>query len=303
MIDLTFAAQESWKGLRRHAQMMGAVVVCVAVSLTMIGASWLLSVQVAQLKGYWYDKVEVSVFLCGTASDETICPDGAVTAAQRDIIRDQLEALPETEKIYYESQAEAFARFSEQYAGSRVLSEVTAETMPESYRVKLTDPTQFQVIADAVAATEGVEKVQDQRKLLAGFFRLVTGLQIAAIALALSQVFIAALVVAATVRIAVHARRKEVAVMRLVGASKAMIRAPFFGEAAIVGAAGSILALGLLAAFQQWVVNSLFTTSTADGPAVVSWTDLAAIAPVLLLAGVGLPVLATAAFLRRHLKI
>lgn len=182
-----------------------------------------------------------------------------------------------------------------------MLSEVDASSMPESFRVKLLDPTQFQAVADAVAAMEGVEKVQDQRKLLDGFFKLVTGLQTAALALAASQVLIAALVVWATVRISTHARRKEVAVMRLVGASKAMIRAPFFGEAMIAGAAGAVLALGALAAFQKWVVVNLFASRSEIS--FVTWTDLAQMAPALIGIGMLLPALATFGSLRKHLKV
>lgn len=300
-MDIKFALSESVKGVKRHLQMTAAVVVCVAVSLTMVGISWMLSQQVEHLKGYWYDRVEVSVFLCGNASEATVCPDGDVTDTELAAVRDALEGLPATERVYYESQEQAWERFQEQYSGSRVLSEVDASSMPQSFRVKLLDPTQFEVVANEVAAMDGVEKVQDQRKLLDGFFKLVSGLQTAALALAASQVLIAVLVVWATVRISVHARRKEVSVMRLVGASKAMIRAPFFGEALIAGGLGALLALGALAAFQKWVVVNLFASRSEIS--FVTWTDLAMMAPVLLVVGMFLPALATFGSLRKHLKV
>lgn len=298
--DLTFVLTESAKAARRHLSMFTALVVCVAISLTMVGASWLLSRQVDDLKGYWYDKVEVSVFLCGVTSAAEICPDGAVTDTQREQVRVAIEALPVTQVVYYESQTEAWERFSKAYEGSPVLAQVDETSMPETFRVKLVDATQFAAVAEAVAPMRGVDSVTDQRRLLAQFFRVVSGLQTAALAVAAAQVLIALLLVTNTVRSAVAARRREVSIMRLIGASRAMIRGPFLGEAALAGAVGAGVAVGLLASLQHFVINAL--TSTSRAQVYLTWADLGYIAPALIAAGISVPVAAAWWTLRRTLR-
>lgn len=300
-MDATFVLAEAVRSIRRHVQMTAAVVVCVAVSLTLVGVSWLLKVQVDQLKGYWYDKVEVTVFLCGDAADDAVCPDGEITETQRTAVHDALTALPVVDRVYHETKDQAWVRFTDRYEGSPVLEAVDSSTMPEPFRVKLHDPTRFTDVADAVAGLAGVEQVADQRRLLAGFFTAVAALQAAALAVAASQVGVAWLLVTSTVRLTVHSRRREVAVMRLVGASNAMIRAPFLGHAALAGLAGALVALAALAAGQQWLVGTV-AASRGGGVTYVSWADYAALAPALLVAGAGLPALAGARALRRHLR-
>ena len=148
----TFVAEEVGSGLRRNLTMTLAVIITVAVSLALFGASLLVSSQVSTMKDFWYDKVEVSIFLCGKNSDTPSCAGGAVTQAQRDQINSDLESLrPLVEEIYYESQEEAFARFKEQFANSPIVENVTANALPESFRVKLSDPTQYDVVASAFA--------------------------------------------------------------------------------------------------------------------------------------------------------
>lgn len=301
-MDLRFAFTEAFAGLRRHASMTVAVIACVAVSLTLVGASWLLSRQVDDLKGYWYDRVEVSVFLCAEASSDAPCPDGAVTADQRDDVAAVLDALPEVEQVFYESRDDAWVRFTKRYEGSPVLEQVDATSMPEAFRVKLHDPTKFEVVAAKIAPMSGVDSVQDQRKLLAQFFAVVAGLQAAAVAVAFAQVGIALLLIGNTVRAAVASRQREVTVMRLVGASRAMVRAPFIVEAALAGLAGAVLACGLLSVVWGSLVADLVAASTPHGGSV-TWTDVLATTPALLAAGVAMPTLASFISLRKHLKV
>lgn len=302
MIDIKFVLSEAFSGIRRHLSLAAAVVVCVTVSLVLLGAATLLSRQVDSLRGYWYDRVEVSVFLCGTSSDDQVCPTGEITPTEKSAVRTKLEGMELTKKLYYESKDQAWERFHDSYRGSKVLTQVDSSSMPESYRVKLTDPTAFTKVAEEVAAMPGVESVQDQRKLLAPFFTVVGGLQTATLAFALAQVAIALLLISNTVRTGVAARRREVAVMRLIGASKAMIRGPFLAEAALAGLVGSVLSIGLLGALQHYVINTALATR---GGAVhyLTWTDLAAVSPLLIVGGVATPVLAAAWSLRKHLRV
>ena len=134
----TFILSEIGIGLRRNLTMTLAMIITTGVSLAFLGAAVLFNQQVNVSKDFWYDKVEVSVFLCGDVSNAPSCAGGAVTQAQRDQIRSDLEAMPQVQKIYYESKQEAYKRFKQQFKSSAIVDNVTAEQMPESFRVQST---------------------------------------------------------------------------------------------------------------------------------------------------------------------
>ena len=209
----------------------------VAVSLTLFGVSLLVRAQVSTMQDFWYDKVEVSIFLCAKGSDAASCVSGEVTRAQREQIRADLESLrPLVEGVYYESKAEAYERFREQFANSPIVENVTEEALPESFRVKLSDPEQYEVVASAFAGRPGIEQVNDQRQILDKFFQLLNGLQAGALLIAVIMLIVTLLLIVNTMRVAAFSLRRETGIMRLVGASNFYIQLPFLLEAAVAAA-------------------------------------------------------------------
>jgi cell division transport system permease protein len=134
-----FLMSEVRIGLRRNLTMTFAVIVTVAISLSLLGIGLLSNSQVSAMKDYWYDKIEVSVFLCGSLSESPSCGAGVVSPDQRSSIKADLEALPVVQSVFYESQSEAFKRFQERFKNSAIAQNVTADQLPESFRVKLKD--------------------------------------------------------------------------------------------------------------------------------------------------------------------
>ena len=297
----SFIAREVGGGLRRNFTMTVALVVSVAVSLTLFGAALLMRSQVDRMKGYWYEKVQVSIFLCGENSLAYTCT-GAVTDEQRTDVRATLEGLkPTVQEIYYESSDEAYARFKEQFKGSPIISNVAPTAMPESFRVKLDDPSHYDQVANALAGKPGVESVQDQRKLLERFFQILHGLQTFALAIAGAMLFVTVLLVMNTVRVAAFARRRETSIMRSVGASNASIRLPFVLEAVTAAVLGASLAAGTMLAVKSFVIDARLQPNITF-IAWVTWDDVLAILPWLFGVGIGTAVLASGITLRRYLK-
>ena len=300
---LGFIVKEVGLGLRRNLTMTAAVIVTIAVSLSLFGSGLLVRAQVATMKDFWYDKVEVSVFLCGDNSEATSCAAGAVTPAQRDQIRtDLLEMAPLVQKVYYESQQQAYERFIAQFKNSAIVQNVSASALPESFRVKLSNPEKYDVIASAFAGRAGVEQVQDQRRLLDRFFKLLNGLKAVALAIALAMLLVTVLLVVNTMRIAAFSRRREVGIMRLVGAGNWYIRLPFIAEAAIGAAVGASAASGVLLAIKHFGIDQRLAPEY-QFTSFVSWHDVWGIVPWMFILGIGISVLAAAATLRRHLRV
>jgi cell division transport system permease protein len=253
------------------------------------------------MKDYWYDKIEVSVFLCGSLSESPSCSGGVVNEEQRSSIKADLDALPVVESVFYESQTEAYERFKERFKDSAIAQNVTADQLPESFRVKLKDPTQFDVVVSAFSGRPGVDIVQDQRSILEKFFKLLGVLRNGALIVGLLSVLTAALLISNTLRIAAFNRRRETGVMRLVGASSWSIQLPFLLEGVISAFIGWGLATGLLSALKYVVdtkVAPLLTFTKFFG-----WGEVAAASGWLLLTGLVVSTIASLVTLRRYLKV
>jgi cell division transport system permease protein len=290
-------------GLRRNLTMTIAMVVTLTLSLALFGSGLLLRKQVETMKDFWYDRVEVSVYLCGEASAGGACGGTPVTEEQRqDLLRD-LEGLPQVQEVFYESQEEAYSRFREQFADSPDLVEnVTADALPESFRVKLEDPEQFDVVASALQGRPGVEQVQDQKALLEPFFNALNTLERYAVGLAVVEVIAAVLLVSNTIRVSAYGRRRETGIMRLVGASNFSIQVPFLVEGLLAGLVGALLASGALVALKAFVIDGSLRR-TFEFTAFVGWDDVLAVLPWLFLTGIVLAGLASFVTLRRFLRV
>jgi cell division transport system permease protein len=299
----TFVASEVGTGLRRNLTMTLAVIITVAVSLSLLGASLLVQAQVSTMKDFWYDKVEVSIFLCSKGSDTPSCAGGAVTNAQRDQIKADLESLrPTVTDIYYESKAEAYERFKEQFKNSPIVNNVTENALPESFRVKLDNPTKYEIVASAFAGRPGIEQVNDQRQILDKFFRLLSGLQLIALLIALSMLVVTGLLIINTMRVAAFSRRRETSIMRLVGASNFYIQLPFLLEAALAAGVGAILAIGTIIAAKAVLIDQVLAPSF-QFTAFIGWDSLVLPAIVMLVVGIGLAALAAFLTLRKYLRV
>jgi cell division transport system permease protein len=296
-----FLFKEVRIGLRRNLTMTFAVVVTVAISLSLLGIGLLSNAQVNAMKDYWYDKIEVSVFLCGSLSESPTCANGVVTPEQRTSIKVDLEALPVVQSVFYESQTEAFARFKERFKNSAIAQNVTADQLPESFRVKLKDPTQFDVVVSAFSGRPGVDIVQDQRTILEKFFKLLDVLRNGALLVGLFSVITAALLISNTLRIAAFNRRRETGVMKLVGASSWSIQLPFLLEGVFSAVLGWGFATGLLSGLKYVVDTKVAPLLTFTK--FFAWDQVWIASAILLGVGLLVSTLASLITLRRYLKV
>lgn len=300
-----FVLSELATGLRRSASMAAAVVIVTFVSLTFVGAAALLQVQVGNMKDDWYDKVEVSVFLCPTDSSEPSCADGEVTAEQMADVKGVLESetlAPYVQTVYTESKEEAFEALQEQMAGTVWAESVTVDLMQVSYRVKLTDPEQYQVVADAVAGRPGVDSVRDQRQILEPLFLVLNRATLLSAGLAAVMIVAAVLLITTTIRLSAMSRRRETEIMRLVGASAVFIQLPFMLEGAMAALVGSLLAVaglyfGVHYLVEDWLASSLQWAN------LVTAQDVLVIAPWLVLIAIGLSALSSLVTLSRYARV
>jgi len=301
-----FVLSEIGVGLRRNLTMTFAVIVSVALSLALFGGSLLMSDQVGAMKGYWYDKVNVSIFLCNKSDAESDpnCAKGAVTEDQKKDVLSDLKKMSVVETVVHESQDEAYKHYKEQFGDSPLAASLTPDQMQESYRIKLKDPEKYQVIATAFNGRDGVQSVQDQKGILDNLFTMLNLMNRAALGVMALMLIVALLLIVNTVRVSAFSRRRETGIMRLVGASGFYIQAPFIMEAAVAGAIGGGLACVFLVVGRYFTIDHGMALSTKLNLInFVGWDAVLTKLPLILAASVLMPALAAFFALRKYLKV
>lgn len=302
---LQFILSEIGVGLRRNLSMTISVILVTFVSLTFVGAAGLLQLQINEMKDDWYDKVEVSIFLCPADSEVPTCAGGEATAEQIDALRTELEGeelSPYVKEIFFESKEDAFASFTEQFADEFWAQGVTADDLQASFRVALVDPEQYQVLSDLFTGRQGVEEVRDQREVIEPLILVLNRASLVAAALAAVMLLAAVLLITTTIRLSAMSRRRETGIMRLVGASNLFIQLPFMLEGAIaatIGAALSVAGLwfGVKYLVEDWLAQSVRFVQYIGTDAV--WT----IAPALLVIAIGLATVSSVVTLSRYTRV
>jgi len=287
-----YVLNEVLVGLWRNVTMTIAMIITMSVSLTMLGASVLMYMQVDQMKDYYYGEIEVSIFL----RDD-------VTAPQTEALAQAIDSNPLVDSKLFESKEDAYTKFKLLWQDSPdFVKSVTKDSLPASFRVKLKDPEQYKAFSEQINGTPGIQDIVDQRELFDKVFKIFNAIQVLALVVAGFMAMAALLLVGNTIQVAAYSKRREVAVMKLVGASNWFIQAPFVLEAVVAGLIGAILGFAfifigkivLLDGRLQALTNVL--TPIPDGNV---WLMLP------LLAGVGAGVSAVTAWitLRFYLKV
>lgn len=269
-----YVLSEVMTGLWRNVTMTIAMIITMAVSLTMLGASLVMYQQIDAMKATFIGNVQVSIFLAKDITDD-----------ERNTVQVALGQDALVKSFTHETQQDAYEKFKVMAQAEPNLIAVTKpENLPESFRVKLRDPSQYSQIAVKYKSMPGVSNVVDQATLLEKVFKVLGSLQNLALVLAVAQGLAALLLVANTIQVAAYSKRREVAVMKLVGASNWFIQSPFVLEAMFAGIIGALLAYGALVSAKIFLLDrSLKALSALLGE--VQWSTINIMLPLLVLAG------------------
>jgi cell division transport system permease protein len=302
---MKFVFSEVAQGFRRNLSMVVSVILVTFISLTFVGTASLLQMQIGQMKNYWYDRAQVAVYMCSDVSATDVCPQGEASDDLKASVKEKLETNTLSQyidKFYFEDHDQAYATFQEQFKGNAVAKYVTANQLNETYWVKLKDSTKSQIITESFTGVAGVEEVRDQRSYLDQIFSILNAASLAAIGIAILMLFSAALLISTTIRLSAFSRRRELGIMRLVGASNFYIQLPFILEGVVAASIGSILAGGAVLAIVQFFVQG-YLAERLPFTSFVGLADGLLVVPVLIGAGIVLAALASGLAIRRYLRI
>ncbi|TWH03148.1 cell division transport system permease protein [Nocardioides sp. J9] len=318
-MQLRHVFSELRTGLRRNLSMHLAVIVTLFVSLTLAGVGILVQREATKTVDELGNELQIRINLC-TEDDPSLrrglenCASGEITDAQRDRVEEELEASPEVESFEFETKQESFDRAYEQnkrkdrgYLFEGEGAVVTVEKWPAAYWVTLKTPDEADGIISAVEGLDGVASIIDQREVMNQIFGIMTVLKYGSWIGSGVLLLAALLQVANTIRLAALARRREIGIMRLVGASTLYIALPFLLEALVTAVIGVGLAAGALAAFQWWGVEQGMAERVTFLP-WVDWNDYAqaligTFPPGIVILGPALTLIPTLLLTRKYVKV
>jgi len=284
--------------------MVVSVVLVTFVSLTFVGAAILMQMQIGTMRDFWSDRAQVAIYMCTTVSQTATCTDGAATQEQIDAVQDKLdgEALaPLIRSGEFVDHEQAYQELLD-LVGEEAASVVTPEQVNQTFRVNLIDQTQADVIIEAFRGMQGVEEVADQLQYLEPLFSALTVATYIAVGIAALMLVAAVLLIATTIRLSAYARRRELGIMRLVGASNRFIQTPFILEGVFAALIGSILASAAVLVGVQFGVNQYLRTRVDFVTTWVGLEEAWTVVPILIVIGIVLAALSAGFAIRRWLR-
>jgi cell division transport system permease protein len=299
-----FVFHEVWIGLRRNLTMTIALIVVVAISLSLLGTGLLFVKQVDNTRTYWQGRVQLSIYLCTSTSVSPQCTkNGPATPAEIAQLDTDLKQLPEVVSIRYESQAQAYQRFKQEFSQDQsFVSTVGKGDIPNSFQVKLKNTeADFPIVAETVDGRPGVDQIVDDSSILDKFYKLLNGARNAVLVIAIILIIAAVLLVANTIRLSAFNRRRETGIMRLVGASNFYVQLPFLVEGVIAGLFGWLVSAGLLIAVKTLWLDTLQQYFPFN--VQLSATDLIEVIILAMIIGVLLCGATSFLTLRRYLRV
>jgi cell division transport system permease protein len=305
-VRLRLVLGEAASGLRRNVSMVISVVLVTFISLTFVGAAILLQMQIGQMKGYWYDRAQVAVYMCTETDSTGMCAQAEATDEQIAAVEAQLQSdtlAPFIKQFEYETHDQAFTNFQDQFSDSPITGFVTKEMLPESFRVNLHDPKQADILIESLSSSPGVQAVEDQRRYLDQIFAVLNAASFTAIGLATLMLIAAVLLIATTIRLSAFSRRRELGIMRLVGASNRFIQTPFILEGVFAALIGSVLAGGAVVAIVELFVKGYIADTVGATMTLVGTDEALLVVPILIGVGGLLAAASAGVAISRYLKV
>lgn len=294
---LGFFLSEAFGSMRRNWVMAMAAVITVFISTAILGAVLVTRDNLNQGATSLKNRVLIEVFIKDGATDE-----------QKATLEQRIQSIPEIKSYQYISKDEALRRFRKRF-GERIVQNLPINPLPASYEIQVKDANQVDRVArqffddpavdNDPGTHNGVKYARETVRKMLGTINLVgIGMWIATGVFALAAV----LLISTTVRLSIFARRREVEIMRLVGATNWFIRWPFVIEGVTVGFFGALFAVAVVLALNHYLagqIRSAITFLTVPLDAV----PYVLVTVILLAVGVVIGALGSAIGLRRFLKV
>lgn len=301
MSSFIYFLKQSLQGFARNLSTTLGSIITIFLSLLIIGVFLVGGAVVNNIMQSVEDEVSITAYISDDAKDADI------KKAQ-----DYIKGLGGVSSITFTSKDDALENFRSMSSNADIVDELGGNPLPASLNIELSDPQMVQQVAEQIESSDEFAAVADEdnpsdslrygQRTVERMFSVINYVRYIGIALIILLVFIALVFINNTIRLAIMARRKEIAIMRLVGASNGFIRGPFLMEGALHAVIGAVLAIGCIEALRRFALPHL-QSSLAFLPIDLDGTMFLMIYGVLLIAALIIGLIGSAFAMRRYLKV
>jgi cell division transport system permease protein len=286
-----YFVKETLQAFRRNGFIVFAAISTAFIALFLLGGAILVQREVHKIAASVEANVEVSVFL-----------DDDISSTQQANLQQMLETMPQTKTVSYESKDEAYQKFLQLFKDQPDLTRnVSPDALPASFQVQLNDPNQFGAIAQQLQGQPGISTIRDNKHIYDRLLKITAIFRWGVLVVAIVMLVASMALIGNTVRMAVFARRKEIGIMRLVGATNWTIRIPFLMEGLVEGVLGAAAAIFALMIMMAFFIDPI--RGTIQFLPLVGSSDILYAAGIILLAAVGVAIVAGFFATRRYLDV
>lgn len=291
--SLSYFWGETFRSLFRNRFMAIASVLTVTLSMFILGVFLSAVLNINHMASYLENQVEMTVYL----------KDGLTTDHVMGIGK-YLKAQPGMKEIKFTNKDQAMKDFRERMGDQQgLLDAINGNPLPASYQMSFQTPEQLKTAAEVVAKYQGVETVQYGKDIIEQLYKVAQVIRLSGIVLIIFLAGAELFIISNTIRLTVFARRREIQIMKYVGASNGFIRWPFLFEGMVIGFLGSGFASLILWEGYKTVVSEMAAAGLVFIPMIPLWPFMGYTTLIILAAGIVIGVMGSAISLRKYMKV
>lgn len=291
--SLSYFWGETFRSLFRNRFMAIASVLTVTLSMFILGVFLSAVLNINHMASYLENQVEMTVYL----------KDGLTTDQVMGIGK-YLKAQPGMKEIKFTNKDQAMKDFRERMGDQQgLLDAINGNPLPASYQMSFHTPEQLKTAAEVVAKYQGVETVQYGKDIIEQLYKVAQVIRLSGIVLIIFLAGAELFIISNTIRLTVFARRREIQIMKYVGASNGFIRWPFLFEGMVIGFLGSGFASLILWEGYKTVVSEMAAAGLVFIPMIPLWPFMGYTTLIILAAGIVIGVMGSAISLRKYMKV
>lgn len=298
-VNFKYFLKESGSSMRRNMALTVAAVMVTSLSLIILGVVSMFVHTGNGLAADMKERVdEIRVFL-----------DENVTVEERESLERHIRNMEEVRSVTYISKDEALEEFRKMYEDQQdMLDEIEGNPFPAEFKVQMKDPKYNNAVAKRLESRpevstdeNGKKEIKNPRDVVDKVLRWTGAIQKAGIVVVIAFGLVAVALVSITIRMAIYSRRKEIGIMKLVGATNWFIRWPFIFEGVVEGFLGAIVGIITVLLINAWIISKV--ESAAENVNLVGGSYLALLSVFLVFIGIFIGAVGSALALRRHIEV
>lgn len=296
-----YVISEGIKSVFKQKKMTGASIVIMCATMFMFGIFYLIGENVNFAMKQLESQQGIRVMI----------KDEVITSGKEDTLKARINQIPGVNKVEFISKEDALSTVRTWIAGNKNSEEILSgydedNPFPASFFVTLTDLTKNDEVQAQILKLDGVDEISSNNDLLSKLASIAKSIQMVTLGLLAILVLISIFIISYTIKLTVYARRKEISIMKYVGATNSFIRGPFIVEGIIIGIISAVITIGIIGGAYTGVLNKMLASSVMQSLTISLFTFNQLFLKVLivyLILGIGIGVLGSIISMRKYLKV